>query len=215
MGRRLNFQHQLNTVYTFPLTRIVSLYLCGRICFDLQSALGVQDLGQFYFKPIKDGNGSIVLVTINQIRENRVVYSTHVKWMPLPKIQKRIACAFDGLAAPELLLASISVSSPQLLKFVQRSLFVGKFAKTQSLFFAYHACETQDAGKKQRRCSEGACARVVFSGDDGVRAGELRPAGVGPLCRVPEAQEHRGPHPHHGAGAHAQRPAARQSARVR
>ena len=75
-----------------------------------QSALGVQDLGQFYYKPVKDGNGSIVLVTINQVRESKAVQSTHVKWMPLPKIQKRIACAFEGLAAPELLLASTSVS---------------------------------------------------------------------------------------------------------
>ena len=79
---------------------------------DLQSGLGVQDLGQFYHTPVKDANGSIVLTTINYITDPKTVNSTHAKWVSLGKVQRRV-CGVDleSLPAPEILLNSVTVSS--------------------------------------------------------------------------------------------------------
>lgn len=35
---------------------------------QLQSALGIQDLGQLYYEPVKDQHGSTVITIINQIK---------------------------------------------------------------------------------------------------------------------------------------------------
>ncbi|XP_060592854.1 ankyrin repeat and fibronectin type-III domain-containing protein 1-like isoform X3 [Ruditapes philippinarum] len=55
----------------------------------LQTALGTHDLGKFYFKPLRDPNGSIVLATVNFIRDPKVVSFNSGKWVPLSRLQRR------------------------------------------------------------------------------------------------------------------------------
>ena len=77
---------------------------------QMQSALGTQDLGQFFYKPVRDSNGSIILVTVNYIRDPKVINTTHVKWMPFSKVQKRVAGCLEDMATPELMFSLVSVS---------------------------------------------------------------------------------------------------------
>ncbi|XP_052780793.1 ankyrin repeat and fibronectin type-III domain-containing protein 1-like isoform X3 [Mya arenaria] len=55
----------------------------------LQNALGTHDLGQFYFKPLRDSSGSIVLATVNFINDPKLVSLTSSKWIPLSRLQRR------------------------------------------------------------------------------------------------------------------------------
>lgn len=93
-------------------------------CYDLslQSALGVQDLGQFYHMPTKDNNGSIVFTTVNYVRDPKVVTSTHVRWVSLGKVQRRTSAADqESPAVPEMLLNSVPVSiSHEYLCFIEK-----------------------------------------------------------------------------------------------
>lgn len=92
---------------------------------QLQSALGVQDLGQFFYKPVRDNNGSIILVTVNYIRDPKVVNTTHVRWMPFSKIQKRIGGSPEDMTTPELLFSMVSVSlNPLAIKYTLNSNFI-------------------------------------------------------------------------------------------
>ncbi|XP_013391704.1 ankyrin repeat and fibronectin type-III domain-containing protein 1 isoform X3 [Lingula anatina] len=75
---------------------------------QLQTALGIQDLGQFFYKPIKDSNGSIVLMTVNNIREPKQVNSAAMKWMPFSKVHKRMSVSDAGLVCPELLMTMVN-----------------------------------------------------------------------------------------------------------
>ena len=54
-----------------------------------QTALGTHDLGKFYYKPLRDPNGSIVLATVNFIRDPKVVSFNSGKWVPLSRLQRR------------------------------------------------------------------------------------------------------------------------------
>ncbi|CAH1795316.1 unnamed protein product [Owenia fusiformis] len=77
---------------------------------QLQHTLGLQDLGQLYYQPTKDANGSIVFTTVSQIKDPRVINSTSVKWLPMSKIQKRLAATTSesNTLAPEAMLASLN-----------------------------------------------------------------------------------------------------------
>ena len=77
---------------------------------QLQSALGIQDLGQFFYEPIKDSSGSIILTAVNYIRDPKVVNTTHVKWMPFAKVQKRIGVPQEDMATAEFMFSRVSVS---------------------------------------------------------------------------------------------------------
>ena len=80
-----------------------------------QNSLGTQDLGQFFYRPIKDSQGSIVLTTINCVKDPKSVNTTALKWLPISKIQKRLSPAPDNPASSELLLSNISVSRSSLI----------------------------------------------------------------------------------------------------
>ncbi|XP_070579749.1 ankyrin repeat and fibronectin type-III domain-containing protein 1-like isoform X2 [Ptychodera flava] len=74
---------------------------------QLQNALGIQDLGQLYFQPAKDMNGSLVITTVNYIKDPRIPIS--LKWSPLARIQKKWTGTPDSdePSAPDLLMGSI------------------------------------------------------------------------------------------------------------
>ena len=75
----------------------------------LQSALGIKDLGQFYHEATRDLNGSIILTTVNCVQDPRSVNMTHVKWVQLNKLHKKVAWT-DNSTAPERLLLTVPVS---------------------------------------------------------------------------------------------------------
>ena len=56
---------------------------------NMQSALGVQDLGQFYHHPIKDSNGTLVFCTVRRIKHTKQVSAMNVKWVPIAKLKEK------------------------------------------------------------------------------------------------------------------------------
>ncbi|XP_062999407.1 ankyrin repeat and fibronectin type-III domain-containing protein 1-like isoform X1 [Elgaria multicarinata webbii] len=52
---------------------------------QMQGLLGIQDLGQVFFEPIKDKQGNILVVTLKEVKSNQTFES--VRWVPLSKLQ--------------------------------------------------------------------------------------------------------------------------------
>ncbi|KAK2192023.1 hypothetical protein NP493_40g01041 [Ridgeia piscesae] len=83
---------------------------------QLQSALGIKDLGQFYHEATRDLNGSIILTTVHCVRDPRTVNMTHVKWGALNKLHKKVAWT-DNSTAPERLLLTV----PEMIRYENAS----------------------------------------------------------------------------------------------
>ncbi|XP_021361615.1 ankyrin repeat and fibronectin type-III domain-containing protein 1-like isoform X2 [Mizuhopecten yessoensis] len=62
----------------------------------LQSALGVNDLGQFHHKPLKDINGSIILTTVSDVKEMKSVCLSSGKWVNSAKLLRRTSTPNSG-----------------------------------------------------------------------------------------------------------------------
>ncbi|KAL4240314.1 Ankyrin-repeat and fibronectin type III domain-containing 1 [Mactra antiquata] len=73
----------------------------------LQTALGTQDLGQFYYKPLRDPNGSVVLATVNFIRDPKVVSFNSGKWIPVSRLQRRQSTYGDVLEEQDCIVSSL------------------------------------------------------------------------------------------------------------
>ncbi|XP_069503032.1 ankyrin repeat and fibronectin type-III domain-containing protein 1-like isoform X3 [Ambystoma mexicanum] len=52
---------------------------------QMQALLGIQDLGQVYFEPIKDKQGNILIVTLKEVNLSQT--PENVRWIPLSKLQ--------------------------------------------------------------------------------------------------------------------------------
>uniref|UniRef100_A0A8D0DTC1 Ankyrin repeat and fibronectin type-III domain-containing protein 1-like n=1 Tax=Salvator merianae TaxID=96440 RepID=A0A8D0DTC1_SALMN len=52
---------------------------------QMQGLLGIQDLGQVFFEPIKDKQGNILVVTLKEVKTNQTFES--VRWVPASKLQ--------------------------------------------------------------------------------------------------------------------------------
>ncbi|XP_054722612.1 ankyrin repeat and fibronectin type-III domain-containing protein 1-like [Uloborus diversus] len=63
---------------------------------QMQAALGLQDLGQLYYLPLKDSEGTTVLCTVKQVRDPKTMVTLSVRWMPLYKIQRKRANNSDS-----------------------------------------------------------------------------------------------------------------------
>ncbi|XP_022242200.1 ankyrin repeat and fibronectin type-III domain-containing protein 1-like [Limulus polyphemus] len=79
---------------------------------QMQVALGVQDLGQLYYKPIKDRESTVVLSTVKFVSDPKALNSLSVRWLPLTKILRKLPCIItsDFGETPhvsELLLSSL------------------------------------------------------------------------------------------------------------
>ncbi|RWS12860.1 ankyrin repeat and fibronectin type-III domain-containing protein 1-like protein, partial [Dinothrombium tinctorium] len=55
----------------------------------LQAALGVQDLGQLYYQPLKDSEGTIALCVVKFVPDFKAVSGLSVRWTPITKFQKK------------------------------------------------------------------------------------------------------------------------------
>ncbi|RXG54385.1 Ankyrin repeat and fibronectin type-III domain-containing protein 1 [Armadillidium vulgare] len=56
---------------------------------NMQSVLGLQDLGQFYHKPIKDSSGTYVFCTVKHVKSTKAVSAMNVRWVPLAKLREK------------------------------------------------------------------------------------------------------------------------------
>jgi hypothetical protein len=93
------------------------------ILFYFQSCLGVQDLGQFHFKPLKDSNGCTVLTTVCNIKDPKTVILSSGRWISFAKLLRRSSAALQELTeSPDILLTSIDVSVEIFIFSLQRDL---------------------------------------------------------------------------------------------
>ncbi|XP_054017239.1 ankyrin repeat and fibronectin type-III domain-containing protein 1-like [Dryobates pubescens] len=52
---------------------------------QMQGLLGIQDLGQVFFEPVKDKQGNILIVTLREVKSSQPLESA--RWLPLGKLQ--------------------------------------------------------------------------------------------------------------------------------
>ncbi|XP_071527330.1 uncharacterized protein wake isoform X3 [Panulirus ornatus] len=82
---------------------------------NMQTTLGIQDLGQFYHKPIVGSNGTLVFCTTRHVKSTKVVSAMNVKWIPLSKLKEKKTTTSGqgsthgefGTLAGDLLLSSL------------------------------------------------------------------------------------------------------------
>lgn len=73
---------------------------------QMQSALCLQDLGQFYYKPLRDSQGTYVISTINYVKTPKSVSVLNSKWLPMHKIRNKMIVSEDSTIS-DILMASI------------------------------------------------------------------------------------------------------------
>lgn len=75
----------------------------------LQGALGIYDLGQFHFKPLKDSNGCIVLTTVCNVKDPKAVILSSSKWVSFAKLLRRSSgTGSEPQESLEVLVSSVS-----------------------------------------------------------------------------------------------------------
>lgn len=74
---------------------------------QMQGLLGIQDLGQFFFEPIKDKQGNILVVTLKEVKTSQSFES--VRWVPLCKLQssRKSVSSPEEPSALDMLLATV------------------------------------------------------------------------------------------------------------
>ncbi len=86
---------------------------------QMQTSLGMQDLGKLFYKPLKDPEGTIVLCTIKNLIDVKSLNCLSVRWMPITKLQKKLSNAnlndtietsVSSVLIGDLLLSSLQVS---------------------------------------------------------------------------------------------------------
>ncbi|XP_020294341.1 ankyrin repeat and fibronectin type-III domain-containing protein 1 isoform X3 [Pseudomyrmex gracilis] len=73
---------------------------------QMQAALSIQDLGQLYYKPIRDIQGTLVFSTVNNIKSPKLVSVLNSRWLPLSKVIKKVITHEDSNVG-DILMASI------------------------------------------------------------------------------------------------------------
>ncbi|XP_075575100.1 ankyrin repeat and fibronectin type-III domain-containing protein 1 [Pelecanus crispus] len=84
---------------------------------QMQGLLGVQDLGQVFFEPVKDKQGNILIVTLKEVKTNQTFES--VRWVPICKLQT----SRKSVSSPEepTALDTLLISIQDKLVYHQRS----------------------------------------------------------------------------------------------
>ncbi|XP_041433496.1 ankyrin repeat and fibronectin type-III domain-containing protein 1 isoform X2 [Xenopus laevis] len=74
---------------------------------QMQGLLGIQDLGQVFFEPIKDKQGNILIVTLKEVKLSQTL--ENVRWMPLFKLQthRKSVSSPDEPSALDVLLMTL------------------------------------------------------------------------------------------------------------
>ncbi|XP_071617125.1 ankyrin repeat and fibronectin type-III domain-containing protein 1-like isoform X3 [Heliangelus exortis] len=84
---------------------------------QMQGLLGIQDLGQVFFEPVKDKQGNILIVTLKEVKTNQTFES--VRWVPICKLQS----SRKSVSSPEepSALDTLLISVQDKLAYHQRS----------------------------------------------------------------------------------------------
>ncbi|XP_030340387.1 ankyrin repeat and fibronectin type-III domain-containing protein 1-like isoform X3 [Strigops habroptila] len=84
---------------------------------QMQGLLGIQDLGQVFFEPVKDKQGNILIVTLKEVKTNQTFES--VRWVPICKLQS----SRKSVSSPEepTALDTLLISIQDKLAYHQRS----------------------------------------------------------------------------------------------
>ncbi|KAH8359434.1 hypothetical protein KR093_006563 [Drosophila rubida] len=80
--------------------------LLSAVC-QMQSALGITDLGQLYYKPLRDAQGTVVLTCVQSVRSQKAVSILNSRWLPVSKLQKKLGALHEDYTINELLISSI------------------------------------------------------------------------------------------------------------
>ncbi|XP_041977983.1 uncharacterized protein LOC121732232 isoform X2 [Aricia agestis] len=72
---------------------------------QMQSALGLQDLGQLYHKPLRDAHGTVVLSCVSVVKSAKAVSVLNSRWVPVAKLRRRVLSEDNTMG--ELLMASV------------------------------------------------------------------------------------------------------------
>lgn len=59
---------------------------------QMQNSLGIQDLGTMFHKPLRDGEGAVVFCSIRSLEDAKIISALSLRWLPLEKMHKRLAC---------------------------------------------------------------------------------------------------------------------------
>ncbi|KFQ23699.1 Ankyrin repeat and fibronectin type-III domain-containing protein 1, partial [Merops nubicus] len=96
---------------------------------QMQGLLGIQDLGQVFFEPVKDKQGNILIVTLKEVKTNQTFES--VRWVPICKLQS----SRKSVSSPEepTALDTLLVSIQEKLAYHQRS----SHALSSGLYLGY------------------------------------------------------------------------------
>ncbi|XP_055525346.1 uncharacterized protein LOC129718521 isoform X2 [Wyeomyia smithii] len=101
---------------------------------QMQAALSITDLGQLYYKPLRDVHGTVVLSCVNCIKRPKSISVLNSRWIPLNKIHKKLAISSEDSSINELLMNSIQdqINYHQVSNIrLPRGLYVG-YLKMQS-----------------------------------------------------------------------------------
>ncbi|KAK3865593.1 hypothetical protein Pcinc_028804 [Petrolisthes cinctipes] len=77
---------------------------------NMQTTLGIQDLGQFYHRPIVGNNGTLVFCTTRHVKSTKVISAMNVKWVPLSKLKEK-----KNIPAPQTSTQEVGSSAGDLL----------------------------------------------------------------------------------------------------
>ncbi|XP_044576765.1 uncharacterized protein LOC123259979 isoform X3 [Cotesia glomerata] len=100
---------------------------------QMQAALGIQNLGEIYYMPIKDSQGTVVISTINHIICPKSVSLLNCRWLPLSKVMKKTIIHEESNVS-DILMSSIQnkITYHQLSSIkLNRGLYLG-YLKMQS-----------------------------------------------------------------------------------
>uniref|UniRef100_A0A1A9ZLC6 Ankyrin repeat and fibronectin type-III domain-containing protein 1 n=1 Tax=Glossina pallidipes TaxID=7398 RepID=A0A1A9ZLC6_GLOPL len=81
--------------------------LLSAVC-QMQSVLSFNDLGQLYYKPLRDSQGTVVLSCIQAVKSQKAVSILNSRWLPINKLQKKLIALHEEYNINEIIISSIS-----------------------------------------------------------------------------------------------------------
>lgn len=112
---------------------------------QMQLSLGITDLGQFYYKPMKDSNGTIVLSCALYMKDMKAS-TLHTKWTSMSKLQKKVTVLLGDSPINEILLNSIQsqINYYQASKVrLSRGLYLGYLKMFSSMDTIQIVCQSK------------------------------------------------------------------------
>ncbi|XP_037039396.1 ankyrin repeat and fibronectin type-III domain-containing protein 1-like isoform X2 [Bradysia coprophila] len=82
---------------------------------QMQSVMGLKDLGFVYYKFLQDSQGTVVISFVNHIKNPKSISVLNSRWIPLRKIQRKLPPIGDESNINDIILASI----PNQIEFLE------------------------------------------------------------------------------------------------